>query len=105
MGWNVSHGSNQNGEERRSYTSVDNFAQQLAHVLPAREWAELRPIFNRPGPANPFDVPPRQAARCAELLYKAASHRLMPADWAGMASLFGDAARRASSAGQMWEWS
>ncbi|MGQ4513674.1 DUF7739 domain-containing protein [Streptomyces sp. DW26H14] len=105
MGWNVSHGSNQNGEERRSYTSVYNFAQQLAHVLSAREWKELAPIFNRQGPADPFDVPPRQAARVADLLDKAAGHRKMPSDWADMARLFAAAARRASQAGQMWEWS
>lgn len=104
MGWNVSHGSNQYGQERRSYTTVSNLAQHLAHVLPGREWAELAPIFgDKKG--DPFDVPPRQAARVADLLDKAAGHRKMPRDWAREARTFAAAARRASSAGQKWEWS
>lgn len=104
MGWNVSHGSNQYGEERRSYTTISNLAQQLAHVLSGSEWAELRPIF-----ANESDhdlhVPPRQAALAADLLDKAAGHRKMARDWGGEARLFAAAARRASQAGQMWRWS
>jgi hypothetical protein len=104
MGWNVSHGSNANGEERRSYTTITNLAQHLAHVLPAGEWSEMAVVFKR-GSGDPFTLPPRQAARCADLLDKAAAHVLMPPDWAELASTLAVAARRASSAGQVWKWS
>lgn len=104
MGWNISHGSNAYGEERRSYGTVSNLATQLAHVLPASDWNSIRHLFNR-GSGDPFDVPAHEAAGIARVLRKAASSRLMPAEWETEARLFADAAGRAANSGQPWRWS
>ncbi|WP_255951563.1 DUF7739 domain-containing protein [Streptomyces odontomachi] len=102
MGWTISHLPV--GQEQRSGSTITNLAQQLAHVLPGRDWAELAPVINRPF-GDPFTVQPGQAGRIADLLDRAASHRLMRGDWANLARALAAAARSASSAGQAWRWS
>lgn len=104
MGWNISHGTNQYGQVRRSYTSMSNLAQHLAHVLSAREWASISYLFNR-GSGDPFNVPTAEASRVGNLLHKAAKHRSMNSEWGQLATELGDAAHRAARAGQNWEWS
>jgi len=104
MGWNISHGSNAYGEERRSYGTVANLATHLAHVLPAADWSGIRHLFNR-GSGDPFTVPAREAAGIARVLRKAAASRLMPDEWGTEAILLAVAADRAASSGQPWSWS
>ncbi|MEU6170171.1 DUF7739 domain-containing protein [Streptomyces tanashiensis] len=103
MGINVSHGSNQWGEERRSATSVANLGKHLAHVLTSRDWDVVADLFDGTF-ADQEDIPPAEARRIAAVLYKAADHRLMPSDWGSDARLFADAANRAATAGQNWRW-
>ena len=103
MGWNVSHGTNANGEFRRSYTSMSNLAQQLAHVLSTSDWRSIAYLFNRPS-GDPFTVAPAEASRVADVLRTAAVHRLMPGDWGATADELADAADRAAYAGEPWTW-
>ncbi len=103
MGINVSHGSNQRGEERRSALTIANLGKHLAHVLPSRDWAVLAPYFDGrfSGEAH---IPPATAREMAQALNQAVGHRLMPAEWAAEARLFANAAHRAATAGQSWHW-
>lgn len=103
MGWDVSHGTDQNGQMRRSYTSMSNLGRQLAHVLPGRDWRKVRHLFDRRS-GDPFTVPAKEAGQIAQILRTAASHPRMPADWASDANLLADTAHRAAAAGQNWEW-
>ncbi|MHA4819474.1 DUF7739 domain-containing protein [Streptomyces aculeolatus] len=103
MGRNISHGTNPDGEIRRSYTTIGNLADQVAHVLPAADWRRLQPILKH-GSGDPFDVPPHLAASTAALLRKAADHRLMPDDWAEEARELAAAADQAAGRGEMWSW-
>lgn len=100
MGIDISHGV----KGPRSATIISNLGEQLAHVLSAREWRELVDLFDG-RLADVASIPPREAGRIGELLHKAARHRLMGAEWASLAVEIGDAAQRASRAGQNWEWS
>ncbi|WP_445520459.1 DUF7739 domain-containing protein [Streptomyces sp. NEAU-174] len=104
MGWNISHGTDSNGEVRRSYTTMHNLGQQLAHVLSARDWRTIAFLFD----GNACDVvivAPRKAGKIAVVLSRAAQHRLMPSDWAKDAQALADSAQRAATARQPWEWS
>ncbi|KPI12058.1 hypothetical protein OK074_2679 [Actinobacteria bacterium OK074] len=103
MGWNISDGTSQNGEFRRSYTTMSNLARQLAHVLRGGDWASIAYLFNRPD-GDPFTVEPGEAGRVAVVLDAAAAHRLMPPDWAVTAQELAQSARRAAGAGQAWSW-
>lgn len=103
MGWNVSHGTDQDGEFRRSYTSMSNLAQQLAHVLSASDWRSIAYLFNCPS-GDPFTVDPAEAGRIARVLRTAAVHRLMPGDWGATTDELADAAGRAAAAGEPWTW-
>ncbi|MEV6726881.1 hypothetical protein AB0M94_38925 [Streptomyces xanthochromogenes] len=103
MGWNISHGTDRNSEYRRSYTQISNLGQHLAHVLSAADWRSIQYLFNRRS-GDPFTVAAAEADRIAALLYQAANHRLMPADWAEDVQLLADAADRAAAAGESWTW-
>ncbi|WP_262062633.1 hypothetical protein [Streptomyces sp. STR69] len=103
MGWNISHGTNPNGEVRRSYTSVDNLAKQLAHVLPAADWRSIAYVFNRPS-GDPFTVLPHEADRIANILMRAAHAPLTPRNWQGEAEAFAMAAATAADADEPWIW-
>lgn len=102
--WNISHGTNQYGKERRSCTTIGNLAQHLAHVLPAADWRSIAYLFNR-RTGQPFTVPEAEADRISQVLYRAAAHSLMPADWAAETNCVADAAARAARAGDPWAWS
>lgn len=101
MGWNVSHGPRPYGQMRRSYTSMGQLGEQIAHVLPAREWRKVRHLFNRSS-GDPFTIPAKDAARIAPILRKAAE--LMTAEWASDTSILADCADRAAANRQNWEW-
>lgn len=101
MGWTIADGARRLNP---SYTTVSNLAQHLAHVLPAGEWAQLTPIFQR-RTGDPFTVTPRDAASAARLLRKAAGDWRMPPDWADLARRIADAADKAAAAGRPWRWS
>lgn len=99
MGISISHGA----RGPRSALTISNLGQQLAHTLSSREWSEISDLFG-----GRFDdianIPPRDAGRIADLLHKAAKHRLMDPEWGSLAVEIGDAAQRAARAGQYWEW-
>lgn len=103
MGWNISHGTDQHGQMRRSGTSMGQIGEQIAHVLPVRDWRKVRHLFDRPS-GDPFTIPAAEASRIAPILRTAASHRRMPADWASDTNLLADCAERAAAADQSWEW-
>ncbi|WP_406325192.1 hypothetical protein [Streptomyces niveus] len=104
MGWNVSHGSNQYGEERRSYTTVSNLSQHLENCLSGSDWRKIKHLFGRSS-GDPKSVGPREAGQIAAILRTAAHNRRMPADWGLEALAFASAADRAHRAGQPWRWS
>lgn len=104
MGWNISHGTNQYNEERRSSATIGNLARQLAHVLPAADWRSIAYLF-KPRSGDPFTVPAAEAGRIADVLRRAGSTPRMPADWAGEARVIAAAADRAARSGDPWTWS
>ncbi|MCX4720008.1 hypothetical protein OG818_30255 [Streptomyces virginiae] len=101
MGISISHGSQ--GEERRSGLSIQQLGQHLAHVLTARDWNQVRHLFDGSFGGD-LDIEPTHAGRIADILRAAAEHHLMPEGWAREADLFANAARRASRAGEPWTW-
>lgn len=103
MGWTISHADNRAVEMRRSYTTMANLGQQLAHVLSARDWRTLKPLFARRS-GDPFTISPRDAGRMAGVLHSAARSQLLPADWSLTAVELADSAQSAAAARQPWEW-
>jgi hypothetical protein len=104
MGINISHGSNQWGQERLSYTSHANLGRQLAHVLSSKDWREIRDLFSGRLPDDLL-ISPDRAGRIATVFARAASHPKMPADWAETVRRWSVAGSRASAAGEPWSWS
>lgn len=102
MGWNISH-HRDSDDMRRSYTSIDNLGQQIAHVLPGRDWRRIRAIFDRRS-GDPFTVTARDAGDMARILAAAASHPKMPRDWAQDARQLADSARKAADTRSAWTW-
>ncbi|QLJ01529.1 hypothetical protein HZZ00_11155 [Streptomyces sp. NEAU-sy36] len=88
----------------RSALTISNLGQHLAHTLGGSEWRELAPLFGGAF-ADVASIPPREAGRIGDLLHKAAGHRLMPREWAGLATEIGNAAHQAARARKTWEWS
>jgi hypothetical protein len=99
MGICISHSTGQS----RSALTISNLGEQLAHVLPARDWRQISHLFGGRF-ADVASIPPRQAGQIAAILRQAARHRLMPTDWADLATVFADAAARAAEARQSWTW-
>jgi hypothetical protein len=99
MGICISHGDG----KTRSALTISNLGEQLAHVLPARDWRRIAHLFGG-GFADIAEIPHREAGKIAAILHQAAQHRLMPTDWATLARIFADAAQRASRARQTWTW-
>ncbi|MGW2010876.1 DUF7739 domain-containing protein [Streptomyces nigrescens] len=102
MGWNISHGTDRNGEVLASYSHMDSLCKNLAHNLPASQWRVLKPAFTLP--SERFRISPRDAGRMADVLRTAATHRLMSAEFTQTARDLADAASRAANARQPWEW-
>lgn len=102
MGWNISHRPDTD-DMRRSYTSIHNLGQQVAHVLPACDWRRVRALFDwRSG--DPFTVSARDAGDMARILAAAASHPKMPRDWAQDARQLADSAQNAANTRNAWTW-
>lgn len=99
MGICISHSTGQT----RSALTISNLGEQLAHVLLGSDWRQISHLFGG-GFADVAEIPPRQAGQIAGILRKGAGHRLMPVDWADLATLFAEAAERAVRAGQPWTW-
>jgi hypothetical protein len=102
MGWNISHGPGAD-DIRRSYTSMHNLLQHLAHVLPGADWRRIKELFNR-GSGDPFTVTPNDAGEMARVLRAAADHPKMPTDWADEALSLASSAEHAANSRQPWEW-
>ncbi|MFE9382362.1 hypothetical protein ACFYMO_03860 [Streptomyces sp. NPDC007025] len=102
MGWNISHRPDCD-DMRRSYTSISNLGQHIAHVLPGRDWRRVRSIFARRS-GDPFTVTARDAGDMARILTTAAQHPKMPADWALDAQQLADSARNAANTRSAWTW-
>lgn len=103
MGWNISHGSDPNGQERRSATTISNLGQHLENCLSGTSWRRIRYLFGRTT-GDPIRVHPSEARKIATILDVAASNPRMPAEWADLARLLADSADRAHQAGETWEW-
>ncbi|MEV8398840.1 DUF7739 domain-containing protein [Streptomyces niveus] len=88
----------------RSALTIENLGKHLAHALPARDWRQIRDLFD-----GTFDdtasIPPKKAGQIAAILRTASNSRRMPGEWDGLARLIADAADRAHRAGQPWRWS
>lgn len=102
MGWNIGHRPDTD-DMRRSYTSMHNLGQHLAHVLSAGEWRTIKPLFKR-RTEEYFTVSPADAARMATVIRAAAGHRKMPVDWAQDARELADSAQNAADIRRPWNW-
>lgn len=101
MPWAISHANHHGGAIVHTATSMRDLSQQVAHVLPAGDWRVVAYLFKQ---RNKFMIPAREAGKAARILGKAASHHLMPPSVGGDVALLADAAGRAASAGEPWEW-
>lgn len=88
----------------RSALTVSNLGQHLAHAAPARDWRQIRHLFDGQF-SDIAHIPPREAGQIAGILRTASNNSRMPDDWAGLARLFADAADKAARAGEPWKWS
>lgn len=113
MGWSISHGNSARGTNYRSGGAMCDVGQQVAHVVTAKEWRTVEKLFKLANSGDgPFSIPPREAGKMAAVLRKAASHQLMPRSFVGDSLVIAeavrelaDAAQRAATARQPWEWS
>ncbi|MFE7427809.1 hypothetical protein [Streptomyces sp. NPDC057545] len=104
MGWTISHATPAGDPTCRSYRWVATISENLAHALTARDWALLKPVVSR-RTGDPFSVSPDRARTAAGLLRRAAESGLMTSETARDALLLADAADRAATSGQSWQWS
>ncbi|MCQ8831777.1 DUF7739 domain-containing protein [Streptomyces malaysiensis] len=101
MGWSTSHDTT-----HRSADAIQEVGQQVAHVATGKDWRTVQPLFQLANRADgPFTIPAREAGRMAAVLEKAAGHSLMPIAWRTEVASLADAAQRAATARQPWEWS
>lgn len=104
MGINISHGSNEWGQERLSYTSHDQMGQQLAHVLSSKDWGKVRHLFTGRLPGDLL-IGPDQAGEIAYIFSRASQHSKMPHDRAVTIRAWSAAGFRAWQAEEPWVWS
>ncbi|MGW4075988.1 DUF7739 domain-containing protein [Streptomyces asiaticus] len=101
MGWSNSHDT-----ASRSATAMYEVGQQVAHVATAKEWRTVEKLFKLANSGDgPFTIPHREAGKMATVLREAAAHRLMPRTFTANVREIADAAQRAATARQPWEWS
>ncbi|MFD5384283.1 hypothetical protein ACFWMG_04800 [Streptomyces sp. NPDC127074] len=106
MGWSISHGNIPRGTNYRSATAMYEVGQQVAHVVTAKEWRTVEKLFRLANSGDgPFSIPHREAGKMAAVLREAAAHRLMPRSFVANVRELADAAQRAATARQPWEWS
>jgi hypothetical protein len=100
MGWNYG------GNSSRSALQLHQLAQQMAHVLPARQWRIVQGLFDAAAHADgPFLFDASVAYRYAEVFRAAAAHPKMPADGGQFALDIADHASAAIRSGRLWRWS
>ncbi|MFJ4637582.1 hypothetical protein ACIP69_18400 [Streptomyces hygroscopicus] len=112
MGWTISHGNSQRGKNYRSAGAMHDVGQQVAHIVTAKEWRTVEKLFKLANSGDgPFTIPHREAGKMAAVLRKAASHPLMPRSFVGDSLVsadavreLADAAQRAATVRQSWEW-
>ncbi|MFK0222203.1 hypothetical protein ACIQWN_28935 [Streptomyces vinaceus] len=104
MGINISHGSNQWGQERISYTGHANLGRDLAYVLPGSDWRKIRHLFSGRLPDD-YLINPADAGIVADIFAKAARSSKMPRDLADTVRRWAAAGYRAFQAGEPWSWS
>ena len=112
MGWTISHGNSTRGTNYRSAGAMHDVGQQVAHIVTGKEWRTVEKLFKAQHADGPFSIPPREAGKMAAVLRKAAAHPLMPRSFVGDSLVsadavreLADAAQRAATARQPWEWS
>jgi hypothetical protein len=114
MGWTISHGTTtRSGNLYRSASAMGDVARHVSHILSASEWREVQGLFRQANSGRgPFAISPRDAARMAELLHKAATDRRMPKRdskddlcCSAWVHELADAAQHAARTGQPWQWS
>jgi hypothetical protein len=94
------------GGPTRSALQLEQLAQQMAHVLPARQWRIVQGLFDAVAHADgPFVFDASVAYRYAEVFRAAAAHPKMPADWGRFALDVADHASAAIRSGRPWRWS
>ncbi len=99
MGWSY-------GGPTRSALQMEQLGQQMAHVLPARQWRTVRTLFDAVEHGDgPFVFDAVVAYRYAEVFRAAAAHSKMPADWGRFALDVADHASAAIRSGRPWRWS
>lgn len=99
MGWSY-------GGPTRSALQMEQLAQQMAHVLPARQWRTVRTLFDAVQHGDgPFVFDAVMAYRYAEVFRAAAAHPKMPAGWAAFALDIADHASAAIRSDRPWRWS
>lgn len=99
MGWTY-------GGPTRSALQMEQLAQQMMHVLPARQWRIVRGLFDAVQHADgPFVFDAVEACQYAEVFQAAATHPKMPADWGRIALDVADNASAAIRSGRPWRWS
>lgn len=103
MGLNISHGSNQWGQERISYTGHHNLGQQLAYVLSSSDWRQISHLFSGRLPDD-YLINPADAGVIADIFAKAARHPKMPRDLGAPVRRWATAGYRAFQAGEPWSW-
>lgn len=101
MGWSNSHDTTY-----RSATLMHEASRHVSYVVSAGDWRTVRNLFQFANTGDgPFQIPHRDAGRMAGVLRKAAGHPKMPVSFQGPIRELADAAQRAASARQSWEWS
>lgn len=106
MGWSISHGNSPRGTNYRSAGAMVEVGQQVAHLVTGAEWRTVKKLFKLANSGDgPFAISHRDAGRMAAVLHKAAGHPKMPVSFQGPIREVADAAQRAASARQPWEWS
>ncbi|NXY98802.1 hypothetical protein HYE82_31370 [Streptomyces sp. BR123] len=103
MGVNISHGSNQWGQERLSYTSVEEMGEQVRRAVSRWDWHKVSHLFDERRPDILY-IDPKQVGEIADILAKAAKHRKMPPGWADTVRRWAAAGYRAWQAGEPWSW-
>ena len=106
MGWSISHGNSPRGTNYRSAGAMVEVGQQVAYLVTGAEWRTVKKLFKLANSGDgPFSIPPREAGEMAAVLRKAASHQMMPRSFVAGVREVADAAQRAATARQPWEWS
>ncbi|QUI36318.1 hypothetical protein H9W91_35755 (plasmid) [Streptomyces alfalfae] len=98
----TSHGGDFFGEDRHPLKALTSLAGYAEGCLPHDERGPVVLLLTNPGEGG--TMTPGQAAEVAALLHKLARHRFVRAKESAAAQALADAASRAATAGDPWEW-